>query len=106
MLAGRQRGTSHGRDFVHGSAEAARPGAQQLHGVAKKLVEAHTLAENDHEDTFTKGCALIRANLHINADEIESEEDWAALYGQALWLERWRNRNRAELIASLFGEKH
>lgn len=77
-----------------------------MHGVAKKLVEAHTLAENDHEDTFAKGCALIRANLHINADEIETENEWAALYGQALWLERWRNRNRAELIASLFGEKH
>lgn len=77
-----------------------------MHGVAKKLVEAHALADGDTEDTFAKGCALIRANLHMNADEIESEEDWAALYGQALWLERWRNRNRAELIASLFGEKH
>lgn len=64
------------------------------------------MAESDDEDGFAKGCALIRANLHINADEIETEDEWAALYGQALWLERWRNRNRAELIASLFGEKH
>lgn len=104
MLAGWQRGTAQGCDSVHGRSEAARPGAQQLHGVAKKLVEAHTLADGDQEDTFAKGCALIRANLHINADEIESEDEWAALYGQALWLERWRNRNRAELIASLFGD--
>ncbi len=64
------------------------------------------MADADDEDTFAKGCALIRANLHINADEIETEEEWAALYSQALWLERWRNRNRAELIAGLFGEKH
>jgi len=32
-----------------------------------------------------------------------NEEDWAARYAQALWLERWRNRNLAELIASVFG---
>lgn len=63
------------------------------------------MADDDDEDTFAKGCALIRANLNVNADEIETEEDWARLYGQALWLERWRNRNKAELIARLFGEK-
>ena len=45
------------------------------------------------------------ANLHVDADEIETAEDWARLYNEALWLERWRNRNRAELIAELFGEK-
>lgn len=63
------------------------------------------MADNDHEDTFAKGCALIQANLHVNADEIETEEDWARLYGEALWLERWRNRNKAELIVGLFGER-
>ncbi len=63
------------------------------------------MAKSDTVDGFAKGCALIRANLHINTDEIETEDEWAALYGQALWLERWRNRNRAELIASLFGER-
>lgn len=76
-----------------------------MHGVAKKLVEAHTLAESDDEDGFAKGCALIRANLNVNADNIETEEDWAALYAQAIWLESWRNKNKAELIARLFGEK-
>ncbi len=62
------------------------------------------MADVDTEDTFAKGCALIRANLHVNSDDIETEEEWAALYNQALWLERWRNRNHAEMIASLFGE--
>lgn len=76
-----------------------------MHGLAKKLVEAHRLSESDSEDGFAKGCALIRANLHVDADGIGSEEEWARLYGEALWLEWWRNRNRAELIASLLGEK-
>lgn len=73
-------------------------------GSLKKLVEAHALADVDTEDTFAKGCALIRANLHVNSDDIKTEEEWAALYNQALWLERWRNRNHAEMIASLFGD--
>ena len=63
------------------------------------------MADADDEDTFAKGCALIRSNLQVDADEIETAEEWARLYNEALWLERWRNRNRAELIAELFGEK-
>ena len=62
------------------------------------------MADEDDEDTFAKGCALIRANLNVNADNIENEDDWAALYTQAIWLERWRNKNKAELIARLFGD--
>lgn len=62
------------------------------------------MAEEDDEDTFAKGCALIRANLHVAEETIGSEEEWARLYGQAIWLERWRNRNRAELIAGLFSD--
>nr|DAL23321.1 MAG TPA_asm: hypothetical protein [Caudoviricetes sp.] len=46
---------------------------------------------------------MIRANLHKDPDAVETAEEWAALYGQALWLERWRNRNQAEMITSLFG---
>lgn len=53
-------------------------------------------------DGFAKGCALIQSNLHINADDIETEEEWAAQYSRALWLERWRNRNLAEVIVHLF----
>lgn len=44
------------------------------------------MAESDSEDGFAKGCALIRANLHVEADEIGSAERWAELYAQALWL--------------------
>ena len=62
------------------------------------------MAERDDEDGFAKGCALIRANLHVDVEKIENEEDWARLYCEALWLERWRNRNLAELIALLFGD--
>ena len=56
------------------------------------------------QDGFAKGCTLIRANLHVEIDKIETEEEWAQLYCEAIWLERWRNRNRAELIASLFSD--
>ncbi len=62
------------------------------------------MADDDDEDTFAKGCALIRANLHVDIETVESGEDWAALYAQAIWLERWRNKNKAELIARLFGD--
>lgn len=47
----------------------------------------------------------MRANLHVDVERVETAEEWAALYGEALWLERWRNKNLAELIARLFGEE-
>ena len=61
------------------------------------------MAEADEADSFVKGCALIRANLHVDIDKIETEEEWAALYAQAIWLEGWRNQNQAEMIIRLFG---
>ncbi len=33
------------------------------------------MAESDDEDGFAKGCALIRANLHVDVEKIENEED-------------------------------
>ena len=30
-------------------------------------------------------------------------DDWAAHYAQALWLEQWRMRNQAEMLARLLG---
>lgn len=45
---------------------------------------------------------LILANLHVDVERIETEEERLRLYCEALWLERWSNRNWAELIASLF----
>ena len=66
--------------------------------------KTHALAEADDADTLAKGCALIRSNLHVDIDQVHTEEEWAELYAQALWLERWRIKNLAELIAALFGE--
>ena len=60
------------------------------------------LAEEDDEYGLAKACALIRANLHVDIDKIETKEEWAQLYCQALWLERWWNR--AVMIAGLFGD--
>jgi hypothetical protein len=45
---------------------------------------------------------LIRANLGIDPTA-GSYEEWAAHYAEALWLERFRNRNLAEILTGLFG---
>ncbi|MBD5266683.1 MAG: hypothetical protein HDS41_00635 [Bacteroides sp.] len=50
-----------------------------------------------------KSLTAFRANLHVDIDKIEAEE-WVQLYCMAMWLERWKNRNRAELIASMFAD--
>ena len=68
----------------------------------KKLVEAHQLSDRDSEDGFEKGCALIRANLGIDPTKGDYE-DWADNYAQALWIEKWRLKNQAEMIARMFG---
>ena len=52
---------------------------------------------------YPVGCALIRSNLHVDADTINSEQEWARLYAEVIWLERWRNRNLAEMIAAMLG---
>ena len=46
----------------------------------------------------------MQRQLHIDTDRVHTEEEWAELYAQALWLEKWRIKNLAELIAALFGE--
>lgn len=68
----------------------------------KKLVEAHLLSDDDNRDGFEKGCALIRSNLGIDPTT-DGYDEWAAHYAQALWLERFRNRNLAEMISGMFG---
>ena len=47
----------------------------------------------------------MQRQLHVDTDQVHTEEEWAELYAQALWLERWRIKNLAELIAALFGER-
>ncbi len=70
--------------------------------VHKKLVEAHLLPDDDGLAGFEKGCALIRSNLGIDPT-VGGYEDWAAHYAQALWLENWRLKKHAEMLAALFG---
>ena len=48
----------------------------------KKLIEAQLLSDNDNEDGFEKGCALIRENLGIDPT-IGDYEDLAENYAQA-----------------------
>jgi hypothetical protein len=48
--------------------------------------------------------ALIRANLGINPKEMDAME-YAEAYSEAMWLENFRLRNQAELLAAMFGGK-
>ena len=68
----------------------------------KKLVEAQLLSDRDEEDGFEKGCALIRSNLGIDPMN-GGYEKWAEHYAQALWLERWRLKNTADMLAKMIG---
>ena len=47
--------------------------------------------------------ALIRANLGLDTAELSTEE-FAEAYCQAIWLEEFRLRNHAELLAAMFGK--
>lgn len=71
----------------------------------KKHVEAQLLSDRDDEDGFEKGCVLIRANLGI-AQTAGSYEEWAEIYAQALWLEKWRLKNLNEMLARMFSTEN
>jgi hypothetical protein len=47
--------------------------------------------------------ALIRSNLGLDTAELSTEE-FAEAYCQAIWLEEFRLRNHAELLAAMFGK--
>ncbi len=58
------------------------------------------------EDELLKGDALIRANFQIEPSRL-SEEDYPRLLAEALWIETWRLRCKADMLAQLFGDpKH
>ncbi len=59
--------------------------------------------EDAPEDGFLKACALIRANFHLDPTAV-SAEDFATHYAAAVWLENWRLKRQAQMIAALFGE--
>ena len=48
--------------------------------------------------------ALIKANLGENPEKIDNLH-FAQAYCQAVWLEQFRLRNQAELLAAMFGGK-
>ena len=62
------------------------------------------MATEAAEDELLKGEALIRANFGISTEGM-TPETYARLMAQALWLESWRLRNQAQMIAQLFGAK-
>ena len=51
-----------------------------------------------------KMSALIRSNLGLDPSGLATKE-YAEAYCQAIWLEEFRMRNLAELIAAMFGGK-
>jgi hypothetical protein len=67
----------------------------------KKLVEAYQISDKDEEQYIAKGCALIRANFHIDPNNL-TEEEWAMMFQQACWLERTRLVNLAKILGKLF----
>lgn len=46
--------------------------------------------------------ALIRANFHVDPKTL-SDQEFGMLFSQAIWLESWRLKNIAELLAKLLG---
>lgn len=70
----------------------------QVHKLVKKLL----LSDDDDKDSFEKGCVLIRSNLDIDPEKCNYEE-WAESYAQALWLEKFRNKNLVKMLTKLLG---
>lgn len=48
--------------------------------------------------------ALIRTNLGADPERMDSLQ-FAEAYSQAIWIEEFRMRNQAEMLAAMFGGK-
>jgi hypothetical protein len=48
---------------------------------------------------------LIRANFGVDTGSL-GDLEFAKLYNEALWIESYRLRNLADLLAAMFGAKH
>jgi hypothetical protein len=57
--------------------------------------------EEDDPGEIAKGCALIRANFHVDPDTLDDSQ-WAMLFQQAVWVENFRLENTARVLAKLF----
>lgn len=51
-----------------------------------------------------KGNALIRAYLGVDPDNL-TDEKYAELFAQAIWIEKRQLKNQADLLTALFGGK-
>lgn len=60
------------------------------------------MATEAAEDELLKGEALILANFGLSTQGM-SPDTYARLLAQAMWIESWRLRNQAQMIAQLFG---
>lgn len=74
----------------------------------KKLVEAYSLPGDESAGPgdpdpgeIAKGCALIRASFNVDPASLTNEE-WAMLFQQAVWLEGFRLANMAKVLGKLF----
>jgi len=56
----------------------------------------------DEFDYLPKAMALIRAHFYVDPKTL-SDEEFGMLFSQAIWLESWRLKNLAEMVAKLFG---
>lgn len=57
--------------------------------------------EDNDPGEIAKGCALIRANFHTDPNTL-TDEEWAMLFQQAVWIENFRLEGLAKVLGRLF----
>ncbi len=57
--------------------------------------------EDNDPGEIAKGCALIRANFHNDPNTL-TDEEWAMLFQQAVWIENFRLEGLAKVLGRLF----
>ena len=57
--------------------------------------------EDNDPGEIAKGCALIRANFSIDPNTL-TDEEWAMLFQQAVWIENFRLEGLAKVLGRLF----
>jgi hypothetical protein len=100
-----------GFDVFTNAIDKVSQGFQSLVGTSldfeQQQANLRTLLNGDAEDAadeMMKMNALIIANLGINPKEMDAME-YAEAYSEAMWLESFRLKNQAELLAAMFGGK-
>lgn len=57
---------------------------------------------SDESDYLPKAMALIRAHFNVDPKNL-TDEEFGMLFSQAIWLEGWRMKNLAEMVAKILG---